>query len=143
MTVHPDLEARLGDVMLELGVVASRIGELVDVVSGAAVALPQAVKIDATRNPWEWRTTGGVFHAIKIDNPAAVAVAVAFSSDNGATPGNAGADELVPAHMGRVITRPFEVVSIGFDPAVVPGGVTTLYVTLYARQLSPASYAFV
>lgn len=136
-------EDALRDVVLELAGIAGELAELIEIVSGEAVALPQTVKIDATRNPWQWKSLGGEFHSIKIDNPNGVTAAVAFHAGGAATPGNGGADELVPAHAGKVIVRPFEVVEIGFDPAVVPAGVSTLFVTLYARQLQPAAYAFV
>jgi hypothetical protein len=136
-------EDRLTEVVLEIAGVSGEMRELVEVVSGQATAIPQAVKIDAVRNPWPWKSLGGTFHSLKVDNPTGQIVAISFRAGGGASPGNASADELVPAHGGRVIVRPFEVVEIGFDPAVVPAGVSTLYVTLYARQLQPASYAFV
>jgi hypothetical protein len=136
-----ELETRFADVAVELGVVASRLGELVDVVSGDAVAIPLRVVLDATRNPYDWRGPGGTFHALKVDNPTANVVGLAFSSDNGSDFGSV--DELIPAHMGRVITRPFETFSLGFAVGAIPAGVSTLYVTVYARQLNPASYAFV
>jgi hypothetical protein len=138
--LHEDL---LRDVVLELAGVSAELRELVEIVSGEAVAVPVTVKIDATRNPWSWKSTGGEFHSLKVDNPTGVAAAVAFAGGGGASAGNARADELVPAHAGKVIVRPFDVVEIGFDPAVVPAGVSTLFVTLYARQLQPAAYAFV
>jgi hypothetical protein len=133
----------LHDVALELAGISGQLGELVEIVSGEAVAVPQVVKIDATRNPWQWKSTGGEFHSIKVDNPTGAVVAVAFRGSAAASTGNLSADELVPAHAGRVIVRPFDVVEIGFDPAAVPGGGSTLFVTLYARQLQPASYPFV
>lgn len=135
-------DERLAEVVLELAGIAGELRELVEIVSGEGEAVPQRVVIDAVRNPWTWKSNGGMFHAIKIDNPTAQPVAVAFAG-RGASAGNPGADELVPAHMGRVIVRPFDVVELGFDPANVPAGVVTLYVTLYARQLQPAAYAFV
>jgi hypothetical protein len=46
-----ELDQRFADVAVELGVVAARIGELVDVVSGDAIAVPLRVVIDAVRNP--------------------------------------------------------------------------------------------
>lgn len=137
------LEERLADVALELAGISGELRELIEIESGEAEALPQRVVIDATRNPWSWKSKGGMFHALKVDNPTGQAVAIAFNAGGAATAGNGGADELVPAHSGRVIVRPFDVVEIGFDPAVVPAGVTTLFVTIYARQLQPASYAFV
>jgi hypothetical protein len=139
--VSTELDQRFADVAVELGVVAARIGELVDVVSGDAIAVPLRVVIDAVRNPFDWRGTGGTYHAIKVDNPTANVVGLAFSSDNGSD--FAAVDELIPAHMGRVITRPFETFSLGFAAAGIPAGISTLYVTIYARQLNPSSYAFV
>jgi hypothetical protein len=136
-------EDRLTEVVLELAGVSGGLRELVEVVSGEATVIPQVVKLDAVRNPWQWKSLGGMFHSLKVDNPTGQVVGVAFRAGGGASPGNASADELVPAHGGRVIVRPFDVVEIGFDPAVLPVGVSALYVTLYARQLQPASYAFV
>lgn len=136
-------EEALRDVVLELAGISAELGELIELVSGEADALPYAIKIDASRNPWQWKSTGGQFHAIKIDNPNGATAAVSFHAGGAATPGNGGADELVPQHAGKVIVRPFDLVEIGFDPAVTPAGVSTLYVTLYARQLMPAAYAFV
>jgi hypothetical protein len=141
MTAVAPLDDRFADLAIELGVVAARLGDLIDVVSGNAVAVPQRVVIDAVRNPWDWRGEGGTYHAVKIDNPTAAVVVVSFASGNGAR--LAAADELVPAHTGRVITRPFDTLSIGFDPATIPAGISTLFVTIYARQLNPASYPFV
>lgn len=141
--VHvPPSEDMLRDVVLELAGVSAQLAELVEIVSGEAVAVPVTVKIDATRNPWQWKSQGGMFHSLKVDNPTGVVAAVSFRGSVGST-GNLAADELVPAHAGRVFVRPFDVVEIGFDPAAVPAAVSTLYVTLYARQLQPAAYAFV
>jgi hypothetical protein len=137
---HEDL---LRDVVLELAGVSGELRELVEIISGDAIAVPLVVNIDAARNPWQWKTTGGTFHSLKIDNPNGQAVAVAFSGGRAVEVGNQAADELVPAHAGKVIVRPFEVVEIGFDPAVVPVGVSHLFLTLYARQLQPAAYPFV
>lgn len=137
------VEARLMEVALELAGISGELRELIEIESGEASALPQRVTVDPINNPWRWKSKAGMFHAIKIDNPNAQVVAVSFAGDGAATPGNGAADELVPAHSGRIIVRPFDVVEIGFDPAVIPAGVTKLYVTIYARQLQPASYAFV
>jgi hypothetical protein len=139
----PPNEDLLRDVVLELAGVSGQLAELVEIVSGEAAAVPVTVKVTAVNNPWQWKSEGGMFHSLKIDNPTGVVAAVAFRGGGAVGAGNLGADELVPAHAGRVFARPFDVVEIGFDPALVPAGVSTLYVTLYARQLQPAAYAFV
>jgi hypothetical protein len=140
MDVH---EEALREVCLELAGISGELRELIEIESGEATALPRRANIDPVKNPWHWRSESGLFHSIKVDNPTPQIVAVAFGSGGAVKAGNAGADELVPAHSGRVIVRPFDYVELGFDPAIVPAGVTTLFVTIYARQLQPASYAFV
>jgi hypothetical protein len=136
------LDEALHDVLLDLAGISAQLAELVEIVSGEAVVVPVTVKITAVNNPWQWKSEGGMFHSLKVDNPTAAVVGVSFRGSVGSA-GNLAADELVPAHAGRVFVRPFDVVEIGFDPAAVPAGTSTLYVTLYARQLQPAAYAFV
>lgn len=129
------------DALAELGAIRQLIAELVDQAAGEVIAVPRRVVLDAEHNPVEFVVDGpGVFHAVKIDNPSAVAVEVQFAS--GANPIAAESDERIPAQTGRIITRPFDVVSVGIDPANLPAGRTTLFVTYYSRPLPPTTYAF-
>lgn len=124
---------------LELGAIRSLLVELIEVQGGEVVSVPKKWRLNASTPFHTFKSQGeGEFHALKVDNPSGAILEVSF----GGTAPNAGnSDERVPAQTGRVITRPFDEVSIGFDPANLPGGDTLIYVTLYTRALQPTTYA--
>jgi hypothetical protein len=141
---HVDAPATRGDIQdcaHELRAMVALLDELVQVDSGEMISVPKRLVLNAA-NPFEVFLVDAPdeFHALKVDNPTAVALDVLFS---GGQPTAGNSDERVPAHMGRVLTRPFDEVAIGFDPAVVPGGNTVIRCTFYSRAFSPTSYAFI
>lgn len=136
----PGVEDLQLDALAELGAIRELLREYVVQSAGEVIALARRVVLTPAQNVVEWVSEGGQFHAVKIDNPSAVAIEVQFASSG--NPIAEESDERVPPRTGRVLTRPFDVVSIGIDPAVVPAGRTILYVTYYSRPLPPTTYAF-
>lgn len=130
------------DVMLELAAVANELRELVDVVSGESVSVPKKFSFDATRFVHEFavKQDPREFHALKIDNATDHPIYVGFGGGDG-QPGKY--DEIVPARTGRVITRPYVHVSIGFNQADIPASVVYVVpVTFYSRAMPPTTYVF-
>jgi hypothetical protein len=128
--VNDRLEQLLADVMLELGLVAARIGDLVDVVSGEALAIPRVFQLTALVpfRRWEAGQGGGGFHSI-------------YLRFDGTQPSAGGADEIVPPRTGRILTRPYSMVSVGADATSLGVAPAYVYATMYARQLPPATYS--
>lgn len=126
-------------IMLELGAVAARLNELVDVLSGESIIIPRRFLLDANYNPRDWKShdAGRDFHAVKVDNPSDVTVYVGFASGAG-TPERY--DEIVPPRTGRILTRPFNVLSIGVAAADV-ANVRPIPTTIYSRAVDPTTYA--
>lgn len=104
--------------------------------AGRFVAVPRRLAIDATHPFHTFKVHGdGDFHSVQIDNPSAVDVEVAIG---GTQPLAGSSDKRVPKQSSRILTFPYNEISIGIDPGVIPGGITYLYVTYYARPLQPS-----
>jgi hypothetical protein len=127
------------DCALELRNVAQLLEELVQVDSGEVVAVPRRLVLNAGR-PFDTFIVDApnVFHSVKIDNLSGAPVEMRF---DGTAPLAGSSDERVPAGFGRIITRPYGEVAIGFDPANVPAGDSVIRCTFYSRPYPPTTYA--
>jgi hypothetical protein len=126
------------EALSRLAAIELLLQELVEVDSGESIAVSQRFVFDATHPFRDWRITSDqAFHAVKIDNPTSCRVYVGFEAGAGA-PGRY--DELVPPRAGRCLVRPFEQVSLGFDPGNMPAR-AVLPVTFYSRPLQPATWS--
>lgn len=116
------------------------VGDLIDLAAGETVILERVLTIGSAapaRNPVDLVTEqGDPWHSLLIENLSAQTLHVGFAGGAG-TPAEAA--YRVPANTGRVITRPFDVVSIGFDPAVVPAS-ARVTVVRYRRPQPPTGW---
>lgn len=128
------------EVVTQLGVIAQLLDELVRVDSGEFIAVPMKLILNAA-DPFKTFKVEAPdqFHALQIDNPSAQTVDTLFS---GGQPTALNSDNRTPKQSGELIARPYDIVSIGFDPAVVPAGNTQVYVTFYSRPFPPTMYTF-
>ncbi len=113
--------------------------ELVDVESGHTVAVPHTYQLSAA-DPFKTFKVRDErdFHSVRIDNFSAYEVDVRY---DGVQPTAANADERIPPYTGRIITRPYTLAAVGFDPAGAPVIATPVRVTYYARALAPSTYS--
>lgn len=108
-----------------------------------ARTIARRIILDAQANPVElYFQEGFPIRSVLIENPNAAAgqiVEVGFRPRGGRV---GQSDRRVPRQTGTMIVHTAEIVSLGMDPAVVPGGGVELFVTLYDRPQAPHSYPF-
>jgi hypothetical protein len=128
-------------VMLELEAIRQGIDDLVDLLSGATVILERKVLLGSVapgRNPVDFVTDGeDPWYAVLIENPNALAVHVGFGGGDG-LPGRSS--HVIPAQRAVMLSRPFTVLSVGVDPAVVPANAITVTTTRYRRPMQPTGW---
>jgi hypothetical protein len=134
--VGPDL------VVMELEAIRVAITDLVDLLSGDTVILERKALIGGNapgRNPVDFITDAeDAWYSVLVENPNALAVHVGFGGDDG-LPGRSS--RIVPAQRAVMIARPFTVLSVGVDPAVLPGPPITVTTTRYRRPQPPTGWA--
>jgi hypothetical protein len=134
LSEHELLQSMLG----ELAETRHLMERLLMVDSGEFIAVPLPWRLGVNGHQSKtWRSDGGEFAAVQVDNPNASPLAVRF---DGTQPTLASADAIIPPYSGRILVRRFIEVSVGFDPSVALAGATNVYVTVYSRPITPGTY---
>lgn len=138
-----DLTEQLDELSAALDGVVGELRALAAELRPRPRTIPRRLVLTSMNNPAEIPVQDGFpVWSILIENPNAAAgqvIEVAFTPRNG-RPGQS--DRRVPRQTGTMIVHRAEHVSIGMDPAVLPGGGAEVFVTLYSEPQGAHSYPF-